>query len=146
MPKREVKTYKTVIDSYTQAVSVQTLKPRLFKFKKKIAIARRKRFFPVSVAKKQTLDKDIVVSFGTATASGPAPDPEVVARYACESNQGLARALKALAQPGVVLDIPSGVPLFQVSPDDPDLIVREIDGVRETGTFKDGKFEKSPSA
>jgi len=89
------------------------------------------------------VSRDASASFGTATAIGPAPDPEVVARYARESNEGLARALEAISRPGVVLDTPPGVPLFHVSPDDPNLIVRDIDGIRETGTFKDGKFEKS---
>ncbi|MGA0599205.1 hypothetical protein ACO2Q3_00710 [Caulobacter sp. KR2-114] len=46
-----------------------------------------------------------------------------------------------LRKPGVKLRMAKGVPKFYVDEGNPDLIVREVDGKQERGTFEDGKFK-----
>lgn len=55
---------------------------------------------------------------------------------------GLARAKDLIIKPGVTLEVVKGVPLYHADPDQPDLLVREIDGKRDRGKFVNGRFRK----
>lgn len=41
---------------------------------------------------------------------------------------------------GVALDTPPGVPMFRADPDNPQLVLRVLDGKEERGTVRDGRF------
>jgi len=49
-----------------------------------------------------------------------------------------------LAEPGVELICEPGTPIFSVDRQDPNLVVRELDGRLTRGYFKDGKFVEVP--
>jgi hypothetical protein len=57
-----------------------------------------------------------------------------------ESRVILARLLKALMRPGICLRKETGVPYFWADYRDPNIIIRELDGVRERGRFVGGVF------
>ncbi|MQA22535.1 hypothetical protein [Rugamonas rivuli] len=45
-----------------------------------------------------------------------------------------------LVAPGVNLDLEPGTPVFRADPQDPNLVIRELDGRAVRGYFKAGKF------
>ena len=54
----------------------------------------------------------------------------------------MTRVHGVLLKPGVRLSAPKGISIFFAIPDRLDVIIREIDGVRTTGRFIDGRFRK----
>ncbi|ELX11730.1 hypothetical protein Jab_1c03160 [Janthinobacterium sp. HH01] len=49
-----------------------------------------------------------------------------------------------LVAPGVSLDLEPGTPVFRADPQDPNLLIRELDGRAERGYFRAGKFVAVP--
>lgn len=79
-------------------------------------------------------------SFGSVTVKVVAPSDRVVKKNIEDGQAALARAKPALMSSGVKISRQKGKPIYYGSPDSPDLIIREIDGVRSVGTFSQGRF------
>ncbi len=56
----------------------------------------------------------------------------------------LARAMRKIIKPGVVIKPIKDVPLYYADQNRKGIIIRELNGIRETGIFKNGKFKKCP--
>lgn len=81
-----------------------------------------------------------VVTFGAVTVALQKPKADVVARNVRTGQTAFERAAKKLAHAGVSLRRAKDVPLFYVDDEKPKLIVRELNGSRHYGVFKNGKF------
>jgi hypothetical protein len=80
--------------------------------------------------------------FGNVTVTGPAPSEEQMARGVREGTRaldGLVRAFEKL--PGITLPRQKDVPLFWADDDDPDIIIRELNGKIDRGRLVDGKYK-----
>lgn len=83
----------------------------------------------------------VEVSFGNATLHAPRASEEQRAHGVEESRRAMERLAQALlALPGIELQRTLGVPLFYADGQNPKLVVRDLDGVRQRGTFVDGRF------
>jgi hypothetical protein len=49
--------------------------------------------------------------------------------------------LSALVNPGVKLPRGKGVPIYRADPNDPTILIRELNGRDERGTLVDGEFK-----
>ncbi len=78
--------------------------------------------------------------FGTVTVVGNKPDPDTIARNIGAGHDALSRAVDAFLVPGVQLKIRKGVPLFRVDAENPQVLIRELDGLLDRGSIVDGKF------
>jgi hypothetical protein len=83
------------------------------------------------------------VRFGSVTVKGPVPDAETVKRNVASGQSALKRALAALSKPGIKLPRNKGVPLYRADPEDPTILIRELNGREERGTLADGEFKTS---
>lgn len=81
------------------------------------------------------------VTVGSVTVSVSKPTQEMIKRNIAASGVALSRAMKEIIKPGVKLNPAKGVPLYQADPDNPDLIIRKLDGKLEKGRFVAGKFK-----
>lgn len=81
------------------------------------------------------------ISIGTLTLVVPRPTKTEVQENVRRSTEVLARALVRLTRPGIRLRPKRGIPLFQVDENDPDILIRDLDGKRERGVFQDGEFK-----
>jgi len=81
------------------------------------------------------------VTVGSVTVSVSKPTEAMVKKNRAASGLALSRAMKEIIKPGVKLNPARGVPLYQADPDNPDLIIRKLDGKLETGRFVAGKFK-----
>lgn len=83
----------------------------------------------------------VEISFGNATLRAPRAT-DVERAYGIEESrramQSLAVALLAL--PGIELAPTPGLPRFYVDKRKPKLVIRDLDGVRQRGTFVEGCF------
>lgn len=86
--------------------------------------------------------KDTEVTFGSVTVRVSQPDEELVRQNIKEGQDALKRVHSVLVKPGISLSAPKGTPIFFAIPDRLDVIIREVDGVRTTGRFVDGRFRK----
>lgn len=86
--------------------------------------------------------KETEVTFGSVTVRVSQPDAESIRQNIKEGQDALTRVHSVLVKPGVRLSAPKGTPIFFAIPDRLDVIIREIDGVRTTGRFIDGRFRK----
>ena len=80
--------------------------------------------------------------FGNVTITAPAPSEEQIARGIRESTralEGLVRAFEKL--PGITLPRQKDVPLFWADDDDPDIIIRELNGKIDRGRLVNGKYQ-----
>jgi len=77
--------------------------------------------------------KSSTITVGSVTVRVTKPTKEMVQKNIAASHAALARALKELMKPGVKLNPAKGVPLYQADPDNPDSIIRKLDGKLETG-------------
>jgi hypothetical protein len=82
-----------------------------------------------------------IVSFGSVTIQGDPPAPEVFERNVAAGQAALKRVLAALSKPGITLDRVKGVPYYHYDSDDPAVLIRELDGRVQRGTFADGEFK-----
>ncbi len=81
------------------------------------------------------------VKFGSITVSAPAPARELVERNVALSSQALARVAKRLARPGINLRAKKNVALYWLDGDDPDVMIRQLNGKTERGALVDGEFK-----
>lgn len=81
------------------------------------------------------------ISIGTLTLIVPRPTKTQAQENVRQSTEALSRALTRLTRPGIRLRPKRGIPLFQVDENDPDILIRDLDGKRERGTFQDGEFK-----
>ncbi len=79
--------------------------------------------------------------FGSAVVKVRKADTRELAENVARGQAALARAMRALQTPGVKLKRTKGVPLYAADPEQPDHLVRVIDGRRERGVFEDGEFK-----
>jgi hypothetical protein len=80
--------------------------------------------------------------FGNVTVTAPAPSEEQIARSVRESTralEGLVRAFEKL--PGIDLPRQKDVPLFWLDDDNPEIIIRELNGKLDRGQLVDGKYK-----
>jgi hypothetical protein len=80
------------------------------------------------------------VKFGDVTVTGKAPSAKLVRQNVQRSTEALERLAARLAKPGVRLRTRKGVPLFSCDSDDPDVMIRTLDGKTERGRIVDGVF------
>lgn len=80
------------------------------------------------------------VKFGSVTVTGPAPSKAEFERNILEGQKAYARALRRMLRPGIDLPQPPDVPYFHADPDIPGRIIRQLNGVTESGTIVNGKF------
>ncbi len=83
------------------------------------------------------------ISIGNLTLVVPRPTKTQVQENVRRSTEALGRALVRLTRPGIRLRPKRGIPLFQVDENDPDILIRDLDGKRERGLFQDGEFKVS---
>ncbi|EZP65309.1 hypothetical protein [Novosphingobium naphthalenivorans] len=81
------------------------------------------------------------VRFGDVTVTAPAPPRASVERNVKLSTQALERVARRLARPGTVLRTKKNVPLFSVDSDNPDILIRQLNGKTERGTIVDDAFQ-----
>lgn len=80
------------------------------------------------------------VKFGSVTITAPAPPRASVKRNVELSTQALTRVMKRLGKPGVKLRPKRGVPLYYLDGDDPDVVIRKLNGREQRGTIEGGEF------
>jgi hypothetical protein len=81
-------------------------------------------------------------TFGNVTITAPAPSEEQIARGVRDSTGALERLVNAIEKlPGIELPRQKDVPLFWADDDDPDIIIRELNGKIERGQLENGKFK-----
>lgn len=81
------------------------------------------------------------VRFGSVILRGYKADPTEIAHNVAKGRAALKGVAAVLTKPGVKLKRIKGVPLYSVDPIWPDHLVRNVDGKRERGIFKDGQFK-----
>ncbi len=81
------------------------------------------------------------VKFGDVTITAPAPNRAVVNANVAFSTAALSRAVERLAKPGIFLRAKKGVPLFSLDSEDPDVVIRTLDGKTERGHLVNGAFQ-----
>jgi hypothetical protein len=81
------------------------------------------------------------VKFGDVTVWAPKATAAKLNQGVRASTEALERAVKRLTRPGIRLHRKKGVPLYSADPDDPGILIRELDGKVERGVFKDGGFK-----
>lgn len=80
------------------------------------------------------------IKFGHVTVTNTPPDIDTVTANINAGQLALKRATAVLTNPGVKLDLGAEVPRFSVDAARPGLLVRELDGITETGRIVDGAF------
>ena len=78
--------------------------------------------------------------FGSVTVTAPAPSEAVVQHNVKASTQALERVTGRLAKAGVRLYAKKDVPLYSLDSDNPDVMIRKLNGKVERGSFVDGTF------
>lgn len=81
------------------------------------------------------------VRFGSVTVTAPAPSSALVQHNIELSTQALERVAKRLAKPGVTLRAKKDVPLYSLDSDNPDVMIRKLNGKTERGQLIDGSFK-----
>ena len=91
---------------------------------------------------------ETTMSFGSVTVKVIRPSAAVLQRNIEDGQAALMRAKTVLTRPGVKITRAKGKPLYFGSAERPDVIIRELDGVRTSGKFVGGRFrpmaEKTP--
>jgi len=79
--------------------------------------------------------------FGSVTVTAPAPSKAMVQHNVKVSTQALERVTGRLAKAGVRLPIKKNVPLHSLDSDNPDVMIRKLNGKVERGNLVDGVFK-----
>jgi hypothetical protein len=80
------------------------------------------------------------IKFGDVTVTAPAPSATMVEHNVRLSTEALERLAKRLARPGVSIRARKDVPLFSLDSDNPDVMIRTMNGRTERGHLVDGVF------
>lgn len=78
--------------------------------------------------------------FGNVTVTAPPPSKAMVQHNVKASTEALERVTKRLAKAGVRLYTKKDVPLYSLDSDNPDVMIRKLNGKVERGSFIDGEF------
>jgi hypothetical protein len=81
------------------------------------------------------------ITVGSVTVSVSKPTIEMVRKNLAASEAALSRVRSEIVKPGVKLNPAKGVPLYQVDPENPDLLIRKLDGSFAKGRLVAGKFK-----
>ena len=79
--------------------------------------------------------------FGSVTIEGGAPSSATVKHNISLGQSALERGFKALVKPGVKLSRGKGIPIYRADPNDPRILIRELNGRDERGALVDGEFK-----
>ena len=79
--------------------------------------------------------------FGSVTVTAPAPSEAVVELNVKASTQALEQVTGRLAKAGVRLYAKKDVPLYSLDSDNPDVMIRKLNGKVERGSFVNGAFK-----
>ena len=79
--------------------------------------------------------------FGSVTVTAPAPSKAVIQQNVKVSTQALERVTGRLAKAGVRLYAKKDVPLYSLDSDNPDVMIRKLNGKVDRGSFVDGAFK-----
>jgi len=82
----------------------------------------------------------ITVTFGSVTIRTERPTPEAIKKNILDGQMALARGLEAFKTKGVKLNVSKGTALYQANPNNPELLIRNIDGKIDQGVFENGQF------
>lgn len=82
----------------------------------------------------------VTVRFGNVTVTSAKPSAEEVAANVRLSTEALERVVDRLCKGGISLRPRKGVPLYSLDRDDPEIVIRKLDGQVTRGFFGDGKF------
>lgn len=83
---------------------------------------------------------ETTMTFGSVTVKVIRPSAIVVQQNIKDGQAALMRAKTALVKPGVKITRSKGKPLYFGSSERPDVIIREVDGIRTVGKFVSGRF------
>ncbi|MCP3736261.1 hypothetical protein M9979_15440 [Sphingomonas sp. RP10(2022)] len=78
--------------------------------------------------------------FGDVIVTAPPPSKAMVQHNVKVSTQALERVTKRLAKAGVRLYAKKDVPLYSLDSDNPDVMIRKLNGKVERGSFINGEF------
>lgn len=81
------------------------------------------------------------IRFGSVTVTAPEPSKAMVQRNVTASTKALERATSRLAKAGVRLHAKKDVPFYSLDSDNPDVMIRKLNGRTERGTFINGVFK-----
>lgn len=81
--------------------------------------------------------------FGSVTVTGPSPSKAMVRHNVKASTQALERVTARLAKAGVRLRAKKDVPFYSLDSDNPDVMIRKLNGKIERGSFVNGVFKAS---
>jgi hypothetical protein len=83
------------------------------------------------------------LSFGSITVRLPQVSETELKRNIAAGQKAMKRASGRLIKSGITLPAAKGVPMFQADADDPDIIIRILDGKKQSGRFIGNKFKAS---
>ncbi|HRH21417.1 MAG TPA: hypothetical protein PLE81_12375 [Brevundimonas sp.] len=86
----------------------------------------------------------IVINFGRVEVEAIRADGRVFEANVISGQQVMERAVRKLAEPGVRFQKKRGVASYRADPKNPGLVIRELLGRTESGTFVDGEFRAVP--
>ena len=86
-----------------------------------------------------------LIRFGSSIIVDIQPPNKVSTKRNIKAGQdALARAMWKIIKPGVVIKPIKDVPLYYADPNRKGIIIRELNGKRELGIFKNSKFKQCP--
>lgn len=95
----------------------------------------------MAMARIKRSSKRATVTFGSVTIKGSNLPAEEMQRNVASGHAALKRAAKAFVKAGVTLRRGRNVPLYRADPKEPRILIRELNGRSERGTFVGGEFK-----
>lgn len=83
------------------------------------------------------------VRLGNVTVGVRTPTPVEFKRRMQESKAVVLNLRSAVGKTGVRIAMKASTPLYEADPDDPNLVIRKLNGKATRGHFKDGVFVKA---
>jgi len=83
----------------------------------------------------------ITVTFGSVTIKTERPIPEEIKKNILNGQMAFARAVEAFKTKGVKLNVSKGTALYQVNPNNPKYLLRNVDGNIDQGVFENNQFK-----
>ena len=81
------------------------------------------------------------VRFGSAVVKLRKADSGEFAKHVAIGQAALARAMRALQNPGTKLTRIKGIALYAADPERPDRLIRKLDGQHDRGVFDNDEFK-----
>ena len=79
--------------------------------------------------------------FGSVTIQVKPPTTAEIDRNIRAGQFALRRARHKIISPGVEFKVDRGIPLYSVDPQNPDILIRKLNGKKEKVRFKNGRLE-----